>query len=372
MKNDSLDLYKKEEFKDNDIFISDLISDLKANYQQNKNDSKLEKLRDDNHKKFYQIDISFLNNVDSKYNIIARDIRTCYQNINSYNLLTEYFEDALKSQEKIVEIIKRIDRLKVEIKKDLVKVIGYVDQLEDRIDISNIKKDNKLGILIINKYQSLKMFSSQINLKDPNFEMQRQKKRLTYIQELRIFIKDYLNDKTIYNKYNTQIMINNLYTIISKYLHLLTETEFDYTKEAIKKILSYEFDFIEKYVPTYRIILNKVWNEALTKIDGASTSDNYCYMTCDLDLETEDIYIVNNQNFREYESGYICELPKNFLINDDLNKFDIMNILVPDLITNKYKLNKERLDGNIINIRAIYTKFEKITFNSILPVVYLK
>ena len=45
--------------------------------------------------------------------------------------------------------------------------------------------------------------------------------------------------------------------------------------------------------------LNKVWNEALTKIDGASTSDNYCYMTCDLDLKTEDIYIVNNQNFRE-------------------------------------------------------------------------
>lgn len=370
MKNDSLDLYSKPDLTDNNVFISSLMSDLKANYQQNKTDSKLEKLRDDNHKKFYQIDMSFLNNVDSKYNVIARDIRSCYQQINSYSLLTESKEEALNSQNKIAEIIKKIDHLKVEIKKDLVKVIEYVDQMEDKIDISSIKKDNKLGILIINKYHSLKIFSSEINLKDPNFEMQRQRKRLTYIQELRILIKDYLNDKTFYNKHNTQIMINNLYTIIGKYLYLLTETEFDYTKEAIKKILSYEFDFIEKYIPTYKIILNKVWNASLTQIDD--TSDNYCYMTCDLDLEKEDVYIVNNKNFAEYESGYICQLPKNFLINDYSNKFDIMNILIPDLITSKYKLNKDRLDGDIINIKAIYTKFKEISFNSILPVVFLK
>ena len=350
-----------------DIDTSSLINDINDKLTKSSDDTNLNKLRNQNHDEYISLDIKFLKNVDSRYKNFALELIKEYDSINSYQLLSENINSAKQSKEKIGSLKKEIDLLKDEVRKDLMSVIDYVDVLEKRIDINSIKKNNPLGILIKNKYSSLKLFSSSLDLDDLNFEMQHQSKRLIYIKEIEELIKKYKNNNTIYNKDNTANLINNLYTIIGEYLYLLTNSEFCYTKEAIKKILSYDYEFVDKYIPTYKIILNKIWDKAFSEL----SKENYNYLICNMDLTNNELYLLNRNNIDKYDNcGYICKLPKEFLINCEILNKDVLEIKLPLSITEKYQL-KLNFKLEDIKVVGIYSKDKDKKFDSLLPVVYV-
>ncbi len=330
---------------------------------------KLEEIRNLNHQKFYKLDINFLENVDKRYKIEAAKIIDEYKMLDSSKLLSDNLENSIINKKKITKIANEINLLKKHVSDDLKILNDYIDKLEDKIDISQVDKEDSLGILINNKYQSLKLFDSTLDFDNINFEMKNQTKRLVYIKELDKLIKNY-NSHSFYNKNNTVNLINNLYYIIGNYLYLLSDVEFNYVKEAIKKILSYEYDFMNKFLPTYRIIMNKIWKDSLSSL--SFDKNEFCYLVCDLNLEDDSLFVLNNKNISDYsESGYICQLPDNYLMFANLDKLEILNLPLPDLIDKKYKLDFKNLNGDDINIKAIYTKTGRINFDSILPVVNL-
>lgn len=337
-----------------------ILEELKNEFE--KRDTSLDKLRSNNHKVYYSIDIDFLKNVDPRYRSIANAIIDMYKRIVPINLLTDSMDNAKKNKEILDKIDYNSSKLKKEVSKDLVNVVDYVDRVFDRLDISNINKSTPLGIYIINKYNALKIFSSNIDIENINRGMRNQSKRLMYIKELNQLIEKYNKVSSIYNKDNTKNFINNLYYIVGNYLYLLTNQEYEYTKEAIKKILSYQFNFIDKYIYTYKIIMSKIWH----------SGDLNTKFICNLDLDDDNIYVMFKSNINKYwPSGYICDVPEDFFDYFKISDINIINFPLPKDVKDKYVLKIDDLNNNNVRFNAMYTKYNKIDFDSLLPVVYL-
>lgn len=343
--------------KNENTFVSEIEARLNTNTLKD-----IKKLREKNHNNYFKIDIDFLKGVDHRYEKKSSFIIDKYNGINSFELLNQSFDEAINSQKLISSINNDVNLLKDEIRKDLMTVIDYVDNLEDKINLFNINKKSSLGILILNKYNSYKLYSSNLDLNNINLAMKYQTQRLIYLKEINMLLDNYKKTNTKFNKDNTKIFINNLYDIISVYIYLLTDNEFQFTKEAIKKVLSYDFDFIDKYLYTYKIILTKIWNNYA----------NYYFVT-DLDLNKDNIYLLTLNNVDYYsDSGYICDVPKDFITYFNMSNDDIINFKLPNKLKEKYEIPLKGYNTNNISYKALYTKLSKINFDSLLPVVYIK
>lgn len=346
------------------VNVKFIIDEISNKYSENNIiDDELQKLRNDNHKLYYNIDIEFLKNVDAKYKNEATNIINRYNSIDAKEILIQDKYESENTNKLLLKLDDDINKLKEKIKSDLNTVIDYVDRLSSKIDISNVTKETPLGILILNKYDAFIVYSADLDLSDVNNAMRRQSKRLMYIKELDYLINNYNNIKCKYNSENTNKLINNLYEIVGKYLYLLTNTEFEYTKEAIKKILAYKFDFIDKYLPTYKIILMKIWNSKLT---------NDYYFICDLDLDKDNIYLMNESNISSYNTtGYICDIPKNFINYFNIDDINIIDYPLPSNLSSEYEIKTNNFDKNKVNLKAMYTTMDDVNFKSILPIIYL-
>lgn len=342
---------------------ADLVSEMSNKLNNSDLSQELYDLREKNHEKYYKLDVEFLKTVDFRYKEESDKILNKYNSIDPLSLLSDHMTNAMDNRNLINSIEKEIIKIKGEVRKDLMTVIDYVDRIEDKLDLSSISKDNPLGILILNKYNSYKLYSSDIDIKDINYSMKKQSRRLIYLKELNMLIDKYHNSKTIFNRANTHDLINNLYTIISKYLFLLTDSEFQFTKEAIKRLLAYKFEFVETYLYTYKIILTKIWNSKFT--------GDY-YFICNLDLNQDEIYLMTNDNMDCYlDSGYICDIPQDFISYFHMSDVDVINFPLPDSLKQKYELKLKNYDRENINLKALYTRKEKINFDSLLSVIYL-
>lgn len=340
---------------------SSIVDDIANKYNSLNVDDNLIELRDNNLKHYYNLDIGFLSDVDSKYNDKAHIIYSKYNSIDNSKILIYNKDDSDKLSLLLTEIDSDIYNLKETIKNDLNTVIDYVDRVDDGIDVSGITKESPLGILILNKYDALKIYSADLDLDDINSAMKKQAKRLMYLKELDYLINSYNNTNCKYNRDNTSVLINNLYEIVGRYLYMLTESEFEYTKEAIKKILAYKFDFIDKYLPTYKVILTKIWNSKYTQ--------DY-YFICNLDLDKDNIYLMNNNNSECYEkSGYICDIPKNFIIYFNMDNMEVIKYPLPNTLKDKYELEIPDFDKSRVNLKAMYTTLDNVNFKSILPII---
>lgn len=341
------------------IDVKSIIDEISNKYNASDINIELQNLRDENHRLYYNIDIDFLNNVDVKYKNDALEIINRYNSIDAKSILIQDRISSDNTNNLLKQLDNDINKLKEKIRNDLNTVINYVDRLSSKIDISNITTETPLGILILNKYDAFIIYSADLALSDINNAMKRQSKRLMYIKELDYLINNYNTLKCKFNSENTTILINNLYEIVGKYLYLLTNTEFEYTKEAIKKMLAYEFEFIDKYLPTYKIILTKIWNSSYT---------GKYYFICDLDLHKNNIYLMNSNNIDKYaSSGYICDIPANFIDYFNMKNAEIINYPLPCNLNDKYEIKKD----NKVNLKAIYTTKEDAVFKSILPIKYI-
>lgn len=337
-----------------------VLDELKRQFEQS--DSDLDEVRSKNHEIYYKIDLDFLKHVDLRYKSTANSILNMYNKIIPIKLLTDDNDTAHNNEILLKRIYENTDKLKKEVKKDLVNVVDYVDRVFNRLDISNINKDTPLGIFIINKYNALKIFSANIDIENINRGMKNQSQRLVWIKELQQLIDKYKEISTMYTIENTKLFINNLYYIVGNYIHLLTNQEYEYTKEAIKKMLSYQFNFIDKYIYTYKIIMSKIWHST-----GLNTR-----FVCNLDLDDDNVYIMFNNNIKDYwDSGYICSVPEDFFDYFKISDMNVINFPLPINVKKMFKLNTGNFNSNNIQFCSMYTKFDKINFDSILPVVYL-
>ena len=336
------------------------VDELAKKYNETKIDDNLRVIRNENHALYYKLDIDFLNTVDLKYKNFANNILDRYKRIISNSILVLNLDESYKLNAYLKSLSTDITKLKKVVRNDLNTVIDYVDRLFEKVDVSTVTKDTPLGILILNKYDALKIYSANINLSDLNGTMKRQSKRMMYLKELDYLITNYKNNNSKYNGDNTRKFINNLYEIVGRYLFLLTSNEFEYTKEAIKKILAYKFDFIDKYIPTYKMILTKIWNSDFT--------GDY-YFVCNLDLDKNNIYLMNENNIdRNDNFGYICDVPKDFIGYFEIDSMDLINYPLPCNLNDKYEVCKK----DNVNLKAIYTTKGGIDFKSILPVVKIE
>lgn len=340
--------------------MGSFVDDLSKKYNEIKIDENLKEIRNENHALYYNLDIEFLKNVDLKYSDTASSILDKYNNIDVNTILVLDYDESIELKNYLNSISSDINKLKKLVRNDLDTVIDYVDRLFDKFDVSTITKDTPLGILILNKYDALKIYSANLDLSDLNGTMKRQSKRLMYLKELDYLITNYKSINSRYNADNTHLFINNLYEIVGRYLFLLTNNEFEYTKEAIKKLLAYKFDFVDKYIPTYKIILTKIWNSNFT--------GDY-YFVCDLNLDKNNIYLMNKNNIEKNEAfGYICDIPKDFVNYFEINNQDLINFPLPCNLMDKYEVGKK----DNPNLKAIYTTRGEINFESILPIVKIE
>lgn len=341
--------------------VYNIINEIKSKYNNPDIDDSLKTIQSDNQRLYYKLDIFFVNNVDIKYKSYQEDIINKYKSIDIKKIFKLNKNESVKINNLLKEIDKDIGKLKIRIRNDLVTVIDYVDRVFNKLDISNITKNTSLGILILNKYDSVKLYSANINFSDLNAAMKRQAKRLIYLKELDYLINLYKNSNSKYNIDNTKEFINNLYEIVGNYLFLLTSNEFEYTKEAIKKILAYKYDFIDKYLPTYKIILSKIWNSRHTQ--------DY-YFICSLNLDIDNIYLMNNNNISCYDkTGYICDVPKNFINYFNMDNMELIKFPLPSTLKDKYELDIPKFDKSKVNLKALYTTIDNVSFKSILPII---
>ena len=114
------------------------------------------------------------------------------------------------------------------------------------------------------------------------------------------------------------------------------------------------------YLPTYKIILTKIWNSDFT-VDY--------YFVCNLDLDKNNIYLMNENNIdRNDNFGYICDIPKDFIGYFEIDSMDLINYPLPCNLNDKYEVCKK----DNVNLKAIYTTKGGIDFKSILPVVKIE
>ena len=81
---------------------------------------------------------------------------------------------------------------------------------------------------------------------------------------------------------------------------------------------------------------------------------------------------MNDFNVSLYESsGYICDIPKNFIRYFNMDAMDVINFPLPSNLAFKYEIKTNNYDKSKVNLKAIYTTQDDITFKSILPIVYI-
>lgn len=334
-------------------------------------DSDRNKINEENHDIYYSLDIKFISNVNKRYNDSAKKIFDVYNRIDSKKLLTEDEFDALKHNEILKQLDKSINKLKLSINQDLLKIIDYIDKEEKKLDLRFLNDNNSQANILKEKYNLLILNKSVIQVSNINFEMARQEKRLFDIRNLDILINSYYNeqDKQLMTKYkgvNFEQLKNNLSLMLSEYIYMFNDVEFNYIKDMYNHLEKKEYGYVDDFINTYRIAMDKIWKHALTN----SFDNDYNYLICNMDSDNISLYLMNKYNKDCYEDiGYICSFNGDFTEIFNIDNINLLKLDLPNNIKDKYLINSNGVDFNRIYIDSIYNKSEKKVTDLRLPVV---
>ena len=334
-------------------------------------DSDKHKINEENHDIYYSLDIKFISNVNKRYNDSAKKIFDVYNRIDSKKLLIEDEIDALKHNEILKQLDKSINKLKLSINQDLLKIIDYIDKEEKKLDLRFLNDNNSQANILKEKYNLLILNKSVIQVSNINFEMARQEKRLFDIRNLDILINSYYNeqDKQLMTKYkgvNFEKLKNNLSLMLSEYIYMFNDVEFNYIKDMYNHLEKKEYGYVDGFINTYRIAMDKIWKHALTN----SFDNDYNYLICNMDSDNISLYLMNKYNKDFYEDiGYICSFNGDFTEIFNIDNINLLKFDLPNNIKDKYLINSNGVDFNRIYIDSIYNKSEKKVTDLRLPVV---
>lgn len=231
--------------------------------------AKLNKLRNQNHKRYYDINIAKLENLPYDLDDIIKEVLNLYSFIDYKNLLTcdlDTAENTKKLLDNICRKLNKLDKLVNSTLKDLTK---KNDEQQSKFSLDyfeNLDIEEKVKKDLIEKYNELVLYSSVIT-KDIYEDLKRQIKRTEFINnllktlhieeehKLSISKKEKLDE--INRKINIEILrykekLNYLDDLImegSKY----TE-EFNDFKNFCNKIIAYDDNSYENAKQTYEIL----------------------------------------------------------------------------------------------------------------------
>lgn len=252
-----------EELKEFYAFIND--EALNESYKKN---TELTNIRNENYKRYSNIDILKINNLPNIYDNIVNEIKKLYELLSIQNLNENNEEEALETKKILDLIYKYYDQLDESLEKDCKLLELENDDNQEKIKVINYQDyDKNILDQILNKYNELVLFNSVIE-KDLFENYKRQIKRKQYIKDLydltNLKISSY-KQEDVTNKINDQIN-NEKINLYDKILYLEDlmvekskyEQEFIEFKSYINSLFAYDDTNYKATYNVYNIIFNEL------------------------------------------------------------------------------------------------------------------
>lgn len=165
--------------------IYEIIDDdeLQDQYEIN---SKLTKLRNDNHRRYYDINISKLNKLPNDFEDIVEDTISLYNFIDSKVLLIENIQEAIMHKKLLDNIYRKLNRIDKMVSSSLKELETENDKKQSKFSITyfkNLDISDETKKILLDKYNELILYNSFI-IEDNYENLKRQTIRKDYISEI--------------------------------------------------------------------------------------------------------------------------------------------------------------------------------------------
>ncbi len=361
MANDeNLEVLNNDEDPFYDYFADmDLNSDIKKIYdvinddelqEQFINDTKLTELRNDNHKRYFAINIKKIENLPTEFSDIVYDVIKLYNFIDSKLLLTESLNEAENSKQLLDNIYRKLDRIDKMVSTALKTLEKENDEKQSQFSISyfkNLEVSDQVKKVLIDKYNDLVLFNGVIG-EDSYDNLKRQMLRKEYIYDILNYLHlEKRNQKNIDEKDKLSILNQKIEDQIKEYKEKI---------QYLEDLMSTNSKHIEEFTD-FKNFLNRLFAYDDTNYDNAKQtyevlSDKYRFS--ELFGNFEDIFIQD----REY-----LDKEKQFIYN----KLGIKNVKMTlnYIYENYYQKEltdeeKKIIDGLINDISSLNYDLEVI------------
>lgn len=376
----NINLLKDDTFHSIDNFFEtmDLNKDLEKLYEvigdeedqdELQKNIKLNNLRNENHKRYYEIDTLKYENLPDDFYDVLEDVFELYSYIDTEKLLNsnEYETNNIKLL--LDNIYRRINRLDKMVETYLKDITKKNDEKQSKFSsnyFNNLDINEELKKELINKYNDLVLFSSNIRqdiYEDIKLQIKREKyineilKLLNIEQEKKINIQkkdklDELNKKINLEIFKYQEQIQYLEDIIpenSKHLK-----EFKEFKEFCNKLFAYDDTSYDNAKQTYEILCDELRFKA--------------YVSNFEELFIQEIIDKQNEEEFVYEKVGIKNLKKSldYITANYMDKLDIDSKNIIEYIFNK--LNS--YDYDIEELNKLLSSIVRKIWNDTITDVY--
>lgn len=310
---------------------------------------KLSNLRNENHKRYFAIDINKIKDLPSDFEDVVEDINNLYNCINSIDLLEDNYEESVNNRKIIDNIYRRINRLDKMVESTLKELHEYNDSKQSKYNLTyfkNIDVSEQTKIDLINKYNNLVLYNSVI-VHDIYEDLKRQIVRKGYINEILKILNLEEENKINQTKHDKLESLNESieleikrYQAYMRYLEdLMPEKskyikEFENFKDFYNKIIAYDDTNYNNVKQTYEILrndtrlkdtINNFEQLFIKEIEDQKVEEKFVYEKFGIkNLKTSLNYISAN---------YMDKLDKESknIINQIYNKLDSDNFALKDL-----------------------------------------
>ena len=192
---------KKESLDNTNSFLEDTLINLDLNsdlekmyeiinddklYNDFENTVNLSNLRNENYKKYVDINILKYRNLSDDFSDVSSDIIELYDSLDIKEILSENLEDAKNTKIVLDNIYKRITRLDSMVKSNLKEITSENDDKQKKFNLKyfeNLEINEELKKELIIKYNDLVLHSASFS-EDIYEELENQEKRKNYIDEI--------------------------------------------------------------------------------------------------------------------------------------------------------------------------------------------
>ena len=328
----------------------------------------LNKIRNENHKKYYDINLVKLNNLPEEFNEIVNQVRELYKKIIPKNILRETKENANETKDILDKITKKINRIEKMIKTSLKELEQDNDQKQSEFSITGFKNlniDEKSKRKVLNLYNELILYNATLE-NDIYNNLKRQLVRKKYIDEIIKFISvgtdDLLNEEKKYvtDELNTELnnLINNTNNKIQYLSDLMVEDSeyqdsFNDFVNFYNKITAYDDTNYNNVKQTLEILKDEdkfgnyakqFENNFINEREKNNNEEKFVY---------EKIGIKNIRMSLDYISSNYMDLldkPRKLVIDDSYKRLDSKNVEIEILDKNLNNIVKYIWENTITNI----------------------
>ena len=322
--------------------------------------------RNENYKRYNDININSLENLTNDFENIVKEIKKIYGFIPSEQLLNDDMEQAIENKKIIDFIYYYLDKLEKMVYSELSLLEEDNDKRQKKIkDYDYSKLSNNILQLILDKYNNLVLFNSKLenNVFDNYNKQIKRKKYLNEIYKLinveLIDTKDTLAEKKLLNdEINKEINnINNriIYledVIIPKSRY---KKEFDIFRKYFSELIAYDD---EDYTDLSRVhynlcddlriksVLNYFEEEIIKEREKVNREEKFIYEKCGIKNLTKSLDYIS-ANYMDYLSQEEREKINNLYKDINNNEYEISNLYITlkHIVNNIWRKTLTKIDS---------------------------